>query len=349
LIVGVNAACYYLITCFIRDGKSPHPPVIQRVLVAGSTLAILAVCLGFGVSALHSSDQETPAPGAKLKIALAQGNIEQKLKWDPEYSRRIIQTYRDLTLKAAENKPDLIVWPEAATPFFFNLEQEDTESLKNLVRSIHIPLLFGSPYQENSPTGRILYNRAYFVNADGETTGSYDKIHLVPFGEFVPFRKMLWFVNKLVEMVGDFGRGEKAPVFTLKDRRFSVSICYEVTFPDLVRQPVKDGAEFLVNITNDAWYGRSAASYQHMSMVAMRAVENRVPIVRAANTGITGTIDASGRIRRATNLFVEDLVVAEIVPSRRGPSFYARNGDIFSQTCILASIVFALWIRTRRT
>ena len=217
------------------------------------------------------------------------------------------------------------------------------------MRSIHIPVVFGSPYQEDGANGPVLYNRAYFINADGETTGSYDKMHLVPFGEFVPFRKLLWFVNKLVEMVGDFGRGEKSPVFALKDKHFSVFICYEVTFPDLVRQPVKEGAEFLVNVTNDAWYGRSAASYQHMAMVAMRAVENRVPIVRAANTGITGTIDAGGKIHHATDLFVEDLVVAEIIPSRRGPTFYSRNGDLFSQFCILASCVIALWIRTRRT
>ncbi|MBI4389838.1 MAG: apolipoprotein N-acyltransferase, partial [Nitrospinae bacterium] len=171
------------------------------------------------------------------------------------------------------------------------------------------------------------------------TLGRYDKIHLVPFGEFVPFRRLLWFVEKLVEMVGDFGRGKKSEAFQAMGARFAVSICYEIAFPDLVRRPVKDGAEFLVNITNDAWFGRSAASRQHMSMGALRAVENRVPIVRAANTGISGMIDPMGRIRQTTPLFVEDLVLTEIFPSKRGPTYYSRYGDVFSYVCIAACFV----------
>lgn len=343
LIVMVNAATYYLANAaFSRRGNR------NSTMVALTTILAVGACLGYGVYTLKSTERKNSPLRPTLKVALAQGNIEQNTKWNPLYGQRINQIYRDLTLKAAENKPDLIVWPEAATPFFFNLDIQETESLKDLVRSVHTPILFGSPYHEISPTGPRLYNRAYFVNAIGETVGSYDKIHLVPFGEFVPFRKLLWFVNKLVEMVGDFGRGESAPIFNLKDNRFSVSICYEITFPDQVRLPVKEGAQFLVNITNDAWYGRSAAPYQHISMAALRAVENHVPIVRAANTGITGTIDASGGIHHATQWFVEDLVVAEITPSQAGPTYYSRYGDIFSYACILLSAAIALFFRSQR-
>ncbi|OGW19739.1 MAG: apolipoprotein N-acyltransferase, partial [Nitrospinae bacterium RIFCSPLOWO2_12_FULL_47_7] len=289
LIVAVNAAIYLLInTCVFHRGKTNWP---QTILAAGIAIVAVGICFLYGEQALRSSALANRAP--TVKVALIQGNIDQNQKWNPLYSERINNIYRDLSLKAAESKPDLIVWPEAATPFLFNLNKPETESLKNLIRSVHIPFVFGSPYQESGATGTTIYNRAYFINAAGETVGSYDKIHLVPFGEFVPFRKMLWFVNKLVEMVGDFGRGESAPLFGLKNNHFSISICYEITFPDQVRLPVKEGAEFLVNITNDAWYGNSAAPYQHISMAALRAVENRVPIIRAANTGVSGTIDAS--------------------------------------------------------
>lgn len=336
LIVLVNAAMYHLIKAYVfRRGEQSGR---LTLLVSTITVTAAGVCLGYGAHALS-----VPGDRSTLKVALAQGNIDQDRKWNPAYRENINKIYRDLTLKATESRPDLIVWPEAATPFFFNLDKPETESLKALVRETRIPLLFGSPYQESGPAGTTLYNRAYFIAANGETAGSYDKIHLVPFGEFVPFRKMLWFVDKLVEMVGDFGRGERAPLFGLNKDHFSASICYEITFPDQVRLPVKEGAEFLVNITNDAWYGNSAAPYQHISMAALRAVENRVPIIRAANTGISGTIDASGEIHHATDLFVETLVLAEIAPSRRGPTYYSRYGDVFSRLCILMSITVA-WL-----
>ncbi|MBI5426782.1 MAG: apolipoprotein N-acyltransferase [Nitrospinae bacterium] len=335
--------------------------------VAGATVFMVCACLGYGYFVLsigpageapdptgltrmanertagqsepgHSAPGRSPS-GRPVKIALLQGNIEQGRKWDPAHSGKVWQTYRRLTLEAAKSSPDLIVWPEAATPFFFANNREGNGAARDLARTAGTALLFGSPYQEDGPNGPLLYNSAFLVSAAGETLGRYDKIHLVPFGEFVPFRRLLWFVEKLVEMVGDFGRGVKSEVFQARGGRFAVSICYEIAFPDLVRRPVKDGAEFLVNITNDAWFGRSAASRQHMGMGALRAVENRVPIARAANTGISGMIDPMGRIRQATPLFVEDLVLTEIFPSRRGPTYYSLYGDVFSYACIAACLI----------
>ncbi|MBI4385072.1 MAG: apolipoprotein N-acyltransferase, partial [Nitrospinae bacterium] len=242
--------------------------------VAGVTVFVVCVCLGYGYYVLsgeapgNAPERDGPAPRRPMKIALLQGNIEQGRKWDPAHSGKVWQTYRRLTLEAAKSSPDLIVWPEAATPFFFANNREGNDAVRDLARTAGTDLLFGSPYQENSLNRPLLYNSAFLVSPAGETLGRYDKIHLVPFGEFVPFRRLLWFVEKLVEMVGDFGRGAKSEVFQAKGGRFAVSICYEITFPDLVRRPVKDGAEFLVNITNDAWFGRSAASRQHMSMGA---------------------------------------------------------------------------------
>ena len=202
-----------------------------------------------------------------------------------------------------------------------------------------IPLLFGSPHLATEGEERVLFNSAFYLSQAGEVNGRYDKMHLVPFGEFVPWRSILFFVDKLVVGIGDFGRGTEASVFQLKGYKFGVSICYEITFPDLTRQAVKNGAQFLVNITNDAWFGRSAASYQHMAMAALRAVENRVPIVRAANTGISGAVDPFGRIQSATDLFKEAVVSATIHPRTGEPTYYSQYGDVFSWLCLAMSLL----------
>jgi apolipoprotein N-acyltransferase len=337
LLMFINATVHHLIDARLarKTDSARHPPGMAGGVAVGAS-AVLALCFGYGYYALA---QIAPVGAPVLKVALIQGNISQNMKWDPEFKAQVMDTYRNLTLKAAKEKPDLIVWPEAATPFFFDQEFVETLALKNLVREAGAPLLFGSPHRERRDSRSVFYNSAFLLSPDGETQGRYDKIHLVPFGEFVPFQKALWFVRKLVSMVGDFGRGTESTVFTVQGRRFGVSICYEIIFPDLVRRPVALGAEFLVNITNDAWFGDSAASYQHISMGALRAVENRVPIVRAANTGITGVIDANGALRHTTQLFVEDAVTVTITPARHSPTFYSRYGDLFSFACLGLALI----------
>jgi apolipoprotein N-acyltransferase len=333
LIVFINASLYYLVNAWLARQTSPARKM-QIAGVSGAALAILLFWIGYGQSALKKWEHVS-AGEKSLKIGLAQGNIAQHLKWNPLYQNQVVATYRKLTLKAAQFDPDLIVWPEAAIPFYYSLDKKNSASITDIVRTTKTPLLLGSPYGEFKNNTRVLYNSAYLIDASGKTLGRYDKTHLVPFGEFVPFKKLLWFVSKMVEGIGDFGRGSGDKVFDLNDTKLAVSICYEITFPDLVRQPILHGAQFLVNITNDAWFGKSPASYQHMDMAALRAVENRVPIVRAANTGITGTIDPTGAIRQATNLFEEDVVLTEIHPRQGAKTFYTKHGDRFSQACLL--------------
>ena len=344
LIVFVNASLYFLLNAWLGQGKRDQANALSlkpALRVLGFSLAVLALWLGYGIKALDKWD-EPPEQATSLKVALAQGNIPQNLKWNPLFQDRVMNTYRELSLKAALSKPDLIVWPEAAIPFYYSLDKINSEFVKNIARATGTPLLIGSPYLEIKNKARTSFNSAYLIAKDGRTLGRYDKIHLVPFGEFVPFQDILWFVNKMVEGIGNFGRGKKAGVFDVQGYKLGISICYEIIFPDLVRQPVNRGAQFLVNITNDAWFGRSAASYQHMDMAALRAVENRVPIVRAANTGITGSIDPTGNIRQATELFTTDLVVTDIHPRRTEKTFYTRYGDVFSQACLLLMVIFAL-------
>ena len=350
LIVLVNAGLFVL----------SHPDFQKlegfdrlRWPLAFITVGCLGACWGYGTWQLNR-----PAPaGPVLKLALIQPNISQSMKWDPRFAGEVMAAFESLTRRAAESQPDLVVWPEAATPFYFERDPAGTRRVRQLVRRTGVPLVFGSPArvplpgplpEAGGPT-EALYNSAFLLDRQGRTLGRYDKVHLVPFGEFVPFRPVLFFVEKLTVGITDFARGDSFDVLSVEGHRFGVSICYEITFPDLVRRPVRDGAQFLVNITNDAWFGRSAASYQHIAMAALRAVENRAPVVRAANTGITGLIDASGKIRQATELFVQDVVVGEIHPRTGPPTIYAQAGDLFAWICLaLAGILGFLAIIQRQ-
>ena len=343
LIVFTNASLYFILQAWLGRNKNDRADgfgFTPALKVLGFSLVVLALWLGYGNRALGKWE-EPPKKATSIKVALVQGNIPQNQKWNPLYQDKVMNTYRELSLKAAPFKPDLIVWPEAAIPFYYSRDKINSLFVQNIAKDTKAPLLIGSPYMEIKNKTRTSFNSAYLIAKDGRTLGRYDKIHLVPFGEFVPFQDILWFVNKMVEGIGNFGRGEKLGVFDVKGYKLGVSICYEIIFPDLVRQSVDQGAQFLVNITNDAWFGKSAASYQHMDMVALRAVENRVPIVRAANTGITGTIDATGNIRQTTELFTTDLVVTDIHPRQTEKTFYTRYGDVFSQACLLLMALFA--------
>ena len=176
------------------------------------------------------------------------------------------------------------------------------------------------------------YNSAFLVDPAGRIGPRYDKAHLVPFGEYVPLRRWLPFVGKLVAQVGDFEAGPPGQVVKWKDHRIAPLICYEAIFPALTRAAVRNGADLLVNLTNDAWYGRTSAPYQHLSLCVFRAVESRRSFVRAANTGISGFIDPTGRITSPTDLFV-DAVVSHDVPALSVSSIYTRIGNLFVWLC----------------
>ena len=340
LIVLVNAALHFFINTWVFN-LNKHDAWKPSFRVIGVTTLVVGFWVGWGNWTLNLTRSQIES-SPKIRVAVAQGNIEQHLKWNKLYQQPTMKIYKELTLQAVEGKPELVVWPEAATPFYYGLDPSGTKYVQDLAKTSGVPLLFGSPYKKTMGEKELAYNRAFLISNQGETIDVYDKMHLVPFGEFVPFRQALFFIEKMVEIIGDFGLGKRATVFTLNDYKLGVSICYEIIFPDLVRQPVKNGAEYLVNITNDAWFGKSAASYQHISMAALRAVENRTPIVRAANTGISGFIDATGQIRNTTQLFKRELVIDEITPNKGPRTFYSKFGDIFSYLCLalMAIITF---------
>ena len=273
-----------------------------------------------------------------LKIGLVQGNIDQSVKWDESFQKETLKIYEKLSFKVAEEKPDLIIWPETATPFFFQDAKEYQPFILDIPRKTNAFLLFGTPSYKIQKGKVNHYNSAYLFSPSGEWVGKYDKIHLVPFGEYVPMQDLLFFIGSLGEGIGDFKSGKEIFNFALPQGKFGVLICFEIIFPDLCRRFVKRDANFLVTITNDAWFGRTSAPYQHFSMATFRAVENRVFVARAANTGITGFIDPKGKIVKQGRIFTEEAMNGTIRLSSQ-KTFYTLYGDVFAWACAAFSLL----------
>jgi apolipoprotein N-acyltransferase len=350
LIVLVNVALADLILWGRRRWHRPHSLSIPWHAPAAAILAMIAAW-SYGQAALGNA---TRSDAPSLAVGLVQPNIDQAHKWDQAYRRATLDRYAALTATAAQGV-DLVIWPEAATPFFFEEEPLYRVEVAVLAHRSGVPLLFGSPALRRYPNGRpYLLNSAYLLSPDGQIAGRYDKRHLVPFGEYIPLHSsVLFFLDKLVEGIGDFEAGTTATVFTpavkpgAPQSKISVVICYEVIFPDLVREFVAQGATVMATITNDAWFGESSAPYQHFAMVVFRSVENRVAFARSANTGISGLIDPSGRILHATPIFTEQAVSGRL-PLRQALTFYTRYGDVFAYACVIITAFLGIAADWRR-
>lgn len=328
LIVLANCVVYLAIKGMKSKESRAYPYRSAAVF-----FVLLAAVLLYGTFRLCQEQVGVP-----LKVALVQGNIDQGIKWNPAFMEETLSIYERLSRQAAAGGVDLVVWPESAAPFFFQEPGQPTDQITSLARELHAPLIFGSPAFDDNGTRRRYFNSAFLVSSSGEVLGRSDKMHLVPFGEYVPLAKLLPFVHKLVVGVGDFSPGDSLAALDIGKGKVGILVCFEGIFPELSRSYVRDGAQLLVNITNDGWYGRSSAPYQHLSMAVFRAVENGVPLVRAANTGISAIIDKKGHISHSTPLFKEAFVTGEVILGKGG-TIYTRIGDVFALMCLGASIV----------
>jgi apolipoprotein N-acyltransferase len=262
------------------------------------------------------------AVGEPLQVAIVQGNIDQDMKWSPQMKRMTLQKYEDLTRRALDRAADadLVVWPETAAPFYFQQGGPLQDWVKRIARDTGVPLMFGAPAYRSDGDGKIhLLNRAFLLDGDGQVVDTYDKVHVVPFGEYVPLQELLFFVEKMVEAIGSFAPGDGRRPVSLDGRRFGVLICYEAIFPYEVREFAAAGAQMFVQITNDAWFGDTPAPRQHLALAQMRVIETGLPLVRAANTGISGWIDRDGFVHGATGLYRPATVVADVPPGRPTP------------------------------
>jgi len=239
--------------------------------------------------------------------------------------------------------PDLVAWPESPAPYF-QAEPRFREAMKETALTVQAPLVVGGVGMDYSAEeqGWSDYNSALIFRADGAPVGRYDKIHLVPYGEFVPYRELFSFAHKLTNKVGDLSRGEERKVFLLNGHRYGVFICYEAVFADEVREFSKMGAEVLVNISDDGWYGDTSAPWQHLNMARMRAIENRRWILRDTNNGVTAAIDPEGRVRRSIPRHVVDALPAGY-GFRDDVTFYSAHGDLFGWGCVVVGLGIVGW------
>jgi apolipoprotein N-acyltransferase len=244
--------------------------------------------------------------------------------------------------------PDLVVWPESPAPFIEG-DARYQQALGSIARQAQAPLVVGNIGMDFSAEDRSwrTYNSALVVSADGARVGRYDKIHLVPFGEYIPFKNLLFFAHKLTGQVSNFSRGTDRKVFILPSsngerHRYGVFICYESVFADEVRHFAQLGAEVLVNISDDGWYGDTSAPWQHLNMARMRAIENRRWLLRDTNNGITAVIDPYGRVRQSIPRHQTDALPAGY-GFRNDVTFYTAHGDLFGWLCVLLSFVVVAW------
>ena len=298
-------------------------------------LFIMSVTLYYGVRRLNAINK-TDKNSDMVKVAVIQGNINQSVKWNNSFKKVSVKKYCRLSKQASLKNPDLIVWPETALPFYFPVDRKFSCIVNKCIKNSRAAFLIGSPAFRRDKGELKFFNRAYMVNRQAVITGEYDKVHLVPFGEYVPFGKYLAFLGKLTAQAGDFSSGKKDFIpLKFKDKKAGILICFEVIFPDLARKFVNNGADILVTITNDAWFGRTSAPFQHFSICAFRAVENRRSLARAANTGISGFISPTGDILITSSLYKEKFL-AEKLPCLKIKTVYTRYGDLFALICLIA-------------
>jgi apolipoprotein N-acyltransferase len=354
---------------FEASPLAPGSPPVSNRRRWGAWAALGAVVAAHGLGAL-SATPNAALDWPTVRIAVLQGNIDQGVKWSPEWAQRTLVIYEELTRAAVAEGAEIVVWPETAAPGSLDADPTLRGRVASLAAETRAILVVGAVGVDGldpasgRPTGPgevKLYDSAYLIDAAGRGLDRYDKAHLVPFGEYLPFRAILGgFIRAIATgsagrdvTAGEFprsvtlpgsGSGRGKPSVTV-----GVPICYELLFPDLVRRFVGDGAGVLLAITNDAWYGRTGAPYQFLVMTAMRSAEGGVWTARAANTGVSALIDERGRVREQTRIFERAFLVGEVPvrPPGVAESFYVRHGDLFAWACWGALLVLlaGAWVR----
>jgi apolipoprotein N-acyltransferase len=355
MIVMVNCAAAAVVSTFLYKlknfrGSCPILPSRKAVFyLVFSTALFSSLVILYGKWELSK-----PIEGQAIKISVVQGNIPQEIKWERNYAKIIMRTYTDLTKQAAGDQPALIIWPEAATPNAINRDHRIFSQVKHIVETSKIPILLGSTmhqkFKGETPKDIRLTNSAFLVSpGKSGKNWQYDKIILVPFGEYLPMDGVVpWSWIKVPEL-GNYIPGKEWTVFDLADFRFSVTICWESIFPDLVSAFVRKGAQVIINITNECWYKDTAGPYQFLAATVFRAVENRVYVVRCANTGISCFIDPRGRIidrvkdKDGQEIYVQGILTRPVIPNISN-TVYTRLGDWpvwISLVCLILLLILA--------
>jgi len=317
LVVVVNGA----IASTVAHLTDRRPHTLQPQLLAA--VALLLAAAAFGEVRL-AEIRATPVR-REMQVALIQGNVPEGEKWDPSQRREILRRYLGMSEQLGVGTARLIVWPEVAIPYLVQDSPALDARLRQVCKRTGADLLFGGLWRD--PKTQTYRNSAFALTAEAGVVGRYDKLHLVPFGEYVPLARLLAFVRSITAEIGDFRPGSGPTLLGVAGERVGCPICFEVTYPGLIRDFARGGATMLATITNDAWFGDSVAPRQHLLIAAVRCVEERLPMVRAANTGITAVIDVDGTIRTEAPQFEATTLTATVPLRDLGPTLYARIGE----------------------
>jgi apolipoprotein N-acyltransferase len=326
----------------------------KRVYVAFLIFSMIAISWGLGWQSL-SKELE----GSTLHVAVVQGNIPQDIKWDPKYREKILSTYERLSFEAAELRPQLIVWPEAATPGFVLKNFGLLKRMITLIKRLNTSFIIGSSeypkFNKDPQSTQKSANSALFFSREGKRHGQYIKNRLVPLGEYLPYESTISWPDFIIPPGKKYYeiQGTESEPFQFNGLKLGMLICWENIFPELTRNLIQKEADLIINISNEAWFGKTGAPFQILSMCVFRAVENRINMIRATNTGVSCFIDPFGRItgrvsRAGQELFVEGVSSSVIRLSSPG-TFYSRYGDIFAWGCIAFTLVCMLWWIFTRT
>ncbi|MBI5251698.1 MAG: apolipoprotein N-acyltransferase [Desulfomonile tiedjei] len=326
LIVLVNA------TLWETTKSLMHRQAMPLGMIA-ATVAAVIFNVSYGSYRLSEFPPSHGKPGG-FGIGILQGNIAQEIKWDQRAREYTFESYERLGREAVNKGARLLVWPETSVPVVFGEPDADWQRPGEISRNLGVPMLVGAPAAEVVDKAVHYYNSAFLVE-NGVLRERYDKIHLVPFGEYMPLSWLLPLGPGIAAREADYSPGTEMKVMQVDNGpRFSVLICYEAIFPELSRSAIKNGADMLINITNDGWFGATAAPYQHLAMARVRSVENRVWLLRCANTGISAAFDPAGRIVSEIPIEKQGEVTVFMPETFRTGSLYANLGDVFALSCV---------------
>lgn len=344
LIVWVNA---FLAEAIAKLAGETVARFVPKAIV--TTLFIVAT-MGYGFYRLHAIPPEL-AENPSMSVGLVQANIGQEDKWSQGRAQANLDAHREGTKRLLEAGVELILWPEAAFPW--PVEIDDTE-IDPRALGFTTDGVGDFPYTllgaiSDTSDGNY-YNSAILFAGDGAIAGRYHKAHLVPFGEYVPYRKLFFFAKKLTQPVGNFLAGTSVEPLSIGAAKAGILICYEDIFPEIARREVRAGAQFLVNLTNDAWYGVSSAPFQHLAISVFRAVENRRFLVRATNSGVSAIVMPTGTVMVESGIFEPSLMVSPVALLST-PSPYTSLGDWFAWGCVAYAgfgVAMVLWMKWRK-
>ena len=332
-VVSINLALYLLLFARVR----------RRVRFASLVFLILA----FWLPITHWQMLHKFYGGSSVRVALIQAEVPPSLKRADEDEKRFTILF-DQTYALAKEKCDLIVWPESSVPGYLRKESGYLHGVQKAVDSVDTPILLGANDLRQTGEGHYEYFNALFLVAPQKgIVDSYHKIHLVPFGERLPFDDVLPRLRSIPLGQGNFSPGKEFKPIKIGQVRFAPLICFECIFPRLVRRFVNNGAQFLVNVTDDGWWGRTSGQFQHAEMAVLRCIENRISMVRCANTGVSMFIDPYGRVKGRTRTFVR-VTQSAPVSLREGETFYTRHGDLFGWAMVIMGFALIGWIVIRR-